>query len=140
LRTTRLRRRRRTKRSCAGTSAPASEPLAAIPPVRSAPWSPRSTRSQPSYAPLESAWLGAAGAACFASVGAQSANAGKPDADKLASALEKGGAEARRGGAEDRRRAPRRRTSCSPPPLDIPAFHDAVDEAIDTAISELDGD
>jgi hypothetical protein len=94
---------------------------------------------EPGYAPLESAWLSAAGAACFASVGAQSANAGKPDADKLATALAKAALKLDTAAQKAAAKAADKGVVFTPP-LDIPAFRDAVDDAIDAATSEIDGD
>lgn len=121
-----------------GTTAPASEPLAAITDGVDAVVAEVDAIA-PSYPPLESAWLGAAGAACFLSVGAHSANAGKPDADKLAAALEKAALKLDTAAQKAADKAADKGIVFAPP-LDIPAFHDAVDDLIDTAISELDGD
>ena len=93
----------------------------------------------PSDASLESAWLGAAGAACGASVGAQSTNSGKPDADKLAAALAKAALKLDLAAQNAAAKAAYKGVVFAPP-LDIPVFHDAVDDLIDTATSELNGD
>src|SRR5262249_41411949 len=94
---------------------------------------------EPSYPPLESAWLAATGADCFSSVGAQSANAAKPDADKLASALAKAALKldtALQKAAD----TAESKGIVFDPELDIPAFEEAVDDVIDTTTSEINGD
>ena len=126
------------KELACGTNAPASEPLAALGENVDAVVV-EVDAINPSYAPLESAWLGAAGTACSAAVAAQSANAGKPDADKLQTALEKAALKLDAAAQKAADKAANKGVVFAPP-LDIPAFHDLVDEAIDTARSELNGD
>ena len=126
------------KELACGTNAPASEPLDAITGQIDDVVAQVDAIS-PGYAPLESAWLSAAGAACFASVGAQSTNAGKPDADKLATALEKAALKLDTALQKAATKAVDKGIVFAPP-LDIPAFLDAVDDVIDTATSEIDGD
>ncbi len=121
-----------------GTSASASEPLEAITGQIDAIVA-EVDAIEPGYAPLESAWLSAAGAACFAAVGAQSANAGKANPDKLVGALEKAALKLDTAAQKAAAKAATKGVVFAPP-LDIPAFHEAVDDAIDTATFELDQD
>jgi hypothetical protein len=121
-----------------GTSAPAFEPLEAIT-EQIDTMVAEVDAIEPGYAPLESAWLSAAGTACFSAVGAESANAGKRDPDKLARALEKAALKLDTAALKAAAKAADKGVMFVPP-LDIPAFHDAVDDAIDTATFELQGD
>lgn len=120
-----------------GTSAPASEPIDAITGQVDAVVA-EVDAIEPGYAPLESAWLSAAGAACFASVGAQSADAGKPNPG-LAAALEKAALKLDTAAQKAAAKAADKGVVFVPP-LDIPAFHDAVNDAIEAATSEINGD
>lgn len=118
-----------------GNNDPASEVLAAITEQVDAVVAEVDTIA-PSHPPLESAWLGAAGAACFASVGARANNADKPDADKLFGALEK--AELKLDSAVDKAVDKAGDQGVVFVVLDIEGFLAAVDDLIDAVVSAID--
>lgn len=121
-----------------GTSAPASEPLDVITGQVDALVA-EVDAIEPGYAPLESAWLSAAGAACFTLVGAQATHASRPDVEKLADAFGKAVLKLEAAAHKAAAKAADKGVAFDPP-LDIPPFRDAVNDAIDAATSEINGD
>jgi len=125
------------KELACGTNAPASDVLEAIT-EQIDDVVAEVDAIEPSYPPLESAWLGVAGTGCSASLAAYAANAGNPDADKLAVALDKASLKLDTTAGKAAAKAEDKGVVFTTPP-DVPSFHDAVDEVIDTATSELGG-
>jgi hypothetical protein len=93
----------------------------------------------PPHAPLVSAWLGAAGAACGAGLKAEATNAAKPDASRLARARGKAGAKLE-GAARKALAKAAKQDIVFDPPLDVGAFADSVGEVIDETAADLGGD
>src|SRR6185503_3109907 len=114
------------KELACGTNAPASDPLAAIT-GQIDDVVALVDAINPSDPPLESAWLGAAGKACGSSAGAYTVDAGKPNPDKLAASLAKASLKLDVVAQSAAAKAAYRGVVFAPP-LDIQAFHDAVDE------------